>query len=216
LTGDVAIENSLRWGFTGAGGRHVMNELLEKVSITGWKRLLYGGIFLLLLWQLSRFWGQWEEGVTSIFYCIHGPMHEVGHTVAGMLHLPETAVILAGTVFQVLTPVAAGIYLACKGDLSAISFCTGWLGFSVMEAGIYMYDAAIGQLTLVVPFMDASDCEGDFTLLFRQWGCLDSGCAIGRGFVYAGYSIVFISLAMIIAMFISGFLKKQVPPGEKS
>ena len=178
---------------------------LDKFAVTGWKRALYVGILLLLAWQLSRFWGQWREGVVSVFYCIHGPMHEVGHTVAGMAGLGRTAVLLAGTIFQLLTPVAVGVYLACQGDLPAIALCVGWLGFSTMEAGIYMYDANIQQLTLVVPFMDASGCEGDFTQLFRQWGCLEAGCRIGEAVVDIGYCLVYLAMLMIVVMLAVGF-----------
>ena len=186
-----------------------MNAFLDRVSVKGVKRLLYMGIFLLLLWQLTRFWGRWQDGATSIFYYVHAPMHEVGHAVAGMLRLPRTIVILAGTVFQILTPVAIGVYFAFRNDLPAISLCTGWLGFSTMEAGVYMYDASIQKLALVVPFMDASDCEGDFTVLFRQWGCLDAGCRIGEITVCIGYCLVYLALAMIVAMIALGFLRRR-------
>ena len=192
-----------------------MNDFLDKISVTGWKRALYIGIFALLVWQLSRFWGQWQDGVSSIFYCIHAPMHEVGHTVARMLHLPRTVVILAGTIFQILTPVAIGAYFAWKNDLPAISLCTGWLGFATMEAGIYMHDANIQKLTLVVPFMDASDCEGDFTMLFRQWGCLDAGCKIGTVTVNIGYCFVYLALLMIIAMLVLGFTRRKPTPDNR-
>ena len=183
-----------------------MNKWLDRFAVTGWKRILYIGIFLLLAWQVSKFWGRWQEGVTSIFYFIHAPMHEVGHTVTRMLHFPETAVILAGTVFQILTPVAIGVYFAWHGDWPALSLCTGWLGFATLEAGTYMYDANLQRLNLVVPFMDASDLEGDFTILFRQWGCLESGCRIGTVTASIGYFFVYLALAMIVAMIGFGFV----------
>ena len=185
-----------------------MHNALDKIAVNGWKRVLYVGTFLLLAWQLHSFWGRWQDGVSSIFYCIHAPMHEVGHAVTGMLHFPRTVVILAGTIFQLLTPVAIGVYFAWRNDYSAISICIGWLGFATIEAGSYMYDANLQRLNLVAPFVDASDSEGDFTLLFRQWDCLESGCRIGTVTACIGYAFVYLALLMILLMLIAGCMRK--------
>ena len=106
-----------------------MDFIIRHFAITGWKRVLYAFIFILLCWQLSRFWGNWKDGVSSVFYVIHAPIHEVGHTVAAMIHLPQMAVVLAGSVFQLLTPIAIGVYFVWHGDCPALSLCLGWLGF---------------------------------------------------------------------------------------
>lgn len=179
----------------------------EKFCVTGWKMLLYIGIFILLAWELFHCWGNYKTGTTSIFYVIHAPMHEVGHTVAGLLCSSETIILLAGSVFQILTPVAIGVYFFFRKDYPALSLCLGWLGLATSEMGAYMYDANIQQLTLVTPFMDASDIEGDFTQLFRKWNCLESGCLIGEITAIIGYALVILALLMIIAMLILGAQK---------
>jgi len=187
------------------------NFIKHNFAVRGWQRLLYAFIFILLAWQLSRFWGNWKGscGCASIFYVIHAPIHEIGHTVVGLLCSSRTAIVLAGSVFQILTPVFVMASFAWHKDYPAISLGLGWLGFATSEMGIYMYDANIGQLNLVTPFMDASDLEGDFTVLFRTWNCLESGCRIGEITVGIGYALVFAALAMIIFMLALGFL---VPP----
>ena len=185
-------------------------------AVRGAKRVLYAAIFALLVWQLHKFWGVWIENPnTSIFYVIHGPIHEVGHTVTGIVTSSETAVVLAGSVFQILTPILVAVYFVVRKDYPATSLCLGWLGFATAEMGIYMYDANIGALQLVTPFMDASDIEGDFTILFRKWGCLASGCRIGEITVHIGYAFVFAALIMIIGMLVLGFLPERPMPEDE-
>ncbi len=186
-----------------------MNLLIRKLAITGWKRILYAFIFILLCWQLVRFWGEWKDGVSSVFYFIHAPIHEVGHAVAGMLCLPEAAVVMAGSLFQLLTPVAVGVYFVWHGDCPALSLCLGWLGFATIEMATYMYDAPFGNLTLVAPFSSGDDLIHDFEFLFTRWHCLDDACRIGELTAAIGYFFVFGALALIIAMFALGFLPRH-------
>ncbi len=191
-----------------------MDFLVRHFAIAGWKRVLYAFVFLLLCWQLSRFWGNWREGVSSVFYVIHAPIHEVGHSVAGLLHLPEVAVVLAGSVFQLLTPVAVGVYFVWHDDCPALSLCVGWLGFATLEMATYMYDAPVRELTLVAPFSSGENLIHDFEYLFTRWDCLDSAGLIGEVTAAIGYSFVFLALAFLIAMFALGFLPQ--PPKEDS
>ena len=187
--------------------------LIRHFAVTGWKRGLYAFIFLLLCWQLSRFWGNWKEGVSSIFYVIHAPIHEAGHAVARMSCLPEVAVVLAGSLFQLLTPIAIGIYLVWHGDCPSLSLCLGWLGFATIEMATYMHDAPFGNLTLVAPFSNGDNLIHDFEYLFTRWHCLESACRIGEFTAAIGYILVFAALALIVAMFAIGFLPR--PPTQE-
>ena len=183
-----------------------MEYLIRHFAITGWKRVLYAFIFILLCWQLTRFWGNWKEGASSVFYVIHGPVHEIGHAVARGLFLPEVIVVMAGSLFQLMTPIAIGIYFVWHGDWPALSLCLGWLGFATIEMATYMYDAPFGNLTLVAPFSSGDDLIHDFEYLFTRWHCLGSACRIGEVTAAIGYVFVFSALALIIAMFVLGFL----------
>ncbi len=186
-----------------------INSLLRHFAITGWKQVLYAFIFILLCWQLTRFWGNWKEGASSVFYFIHAPVHEIGHTVTGMMGLPEVIVIMAGSIFQLLTPIAIGVYFVWHGDYPALSLCLGWLGFATIEMATYMYDAPFGNLTLVAPFSSGDDLIHDFEFLFTRWHCLGSACRIGEVTAAIGYLFVFAALLLIIAMFVLGFLLKD-------
>ena len=192
-----------------------MNFLYRHFAITGWKRALYAFIFLLLCWQLSRFWGNWKEGVSSVFYYIHAPIHEVGHAVAGGLHLPQVAVVAAGSLFQLLTPVAIGVYFVFHGDWQALSLCLGWLGFATIEMATYMYDAPFGNLTLVAPFASGDDLVHDFEYLFTRWHCLHRACRIGEATAAVGYFFVFAALVAILDMFALGFMPKAAEAQEE-
>ena len=183
-----------------------MKTFIRRFAVTGWKRWLYVFIFLLLCWQLSRFWGNWKEGVSSVFYVIHAPIHEVGHAVTRVLHMPEVVVVLAGSIFQLLTPIGIGIYLAWHGDWPALSVCLGWLGFATIEMATYMHDAPFGNLTLVAPFSSGDNLIHDFEYLFTRWHCLGDACRIGEVTAVIGYLFVFAALALIIVMLVLGFL----------
>ena len=181
-------------------------------AATGGKRVLCAFIFLLLCWQLSKFWGGWKEGVSSIFYVIHAPIHEIGHNVAGMMRLPETAVVLAGSVFQLLTPVAIGVYLIRHGDFPALPLCLGWLGFAVIEMAAYMYDTPFRNLTLVTfPGGSGGEISHDFEYLFTRWHCFDSACRIGEITAAVGYGLVWLALALVVVVFVLGFLPRRMP-----
>ena len=171
-------------------------------------------IFALICWQLARFWGDWREGCSSVFYVIHAPLHEVGHAVARMLHLPETLVVLAGTVFQLLTPIAIGAYFVWHDDCPALSLCTGWLGFATLETATYMHDAPFGNLTLVAPFASGPELIHDFTFLFTHWHCLRHAARIAEITATIGYAFVYASLAMIVAMLILGWTRPEADNNE--
>ncbi len=183
--------------------------LRRHFAITGWKRVLYALVFSLLCWQLAKFWGNWKDGVSSIFYVIHAPIHEIGHFVTAAMHFPEVAVILAGSVFQLLTPIAIGAYLIWHGDCPALSLCLGWLGFATIEMATYMYDAPFGNLTLVTFPSGGDEIIHDFEYLFTRWHCLGSACQIGEVTAAIGYAIVFVALVLIIAMFILGLFPQS-------
>lgn len=186
-----------------------MSSPAEKFSIRGWQRLLYAIIFAWLCVELCRFWGNWQEGVTSVFYVIHAPLHEVGHTVAAMLHCPEMLVILAGTIFQLLTPCLIGLYLCLHNECQAVALCLGWLGCSTIEVAAYMNDAPCMNLNLVTPFAAATQDGHDWHNLFSMWNCLEQAETIAGITAFLGYTLLFASLAAIAFMFFLGFRQNK-------
>ena len=126
-----------------------------------------------------------------------------------MAHLPEPAVILAGSVFQVLTPILIGLYLFLHGDGPAVSLCLGWLGFATFEMAAYMYDAPFRNLTLVSFPPSSEHIIHDFEYLFTRWHCMHRACRIAEITASIGFAFVFIALALIIVMFILGFFPRH-------
>ena len=108
-----------------------------------------------------------------------------------------------------MTPIAIGAYFVWHGDCPAISLCLGWLGFATIEMATYMHDAPFRNLPLVAPFSDGENLIHDFEYLFTRMHCLNHACRIGVATAAIGYAFVFIALALIIAMFVLGFLPRR-------
>ena len=144
---------------------------------------------------------------STVFWVIHGVMHEVGHAV--MRWAGQTLCILGGSIVQWLTPIACGIYFCVSEERHAALVALGWLGFSFLDSAAYMRDAIEQELPLVAPF--ASDANGevlhDWNTLFTQWGVLPKAHAIGNVFAGIGYFCVAAAMIGIILAAIYGFLR---------
>lgn len=103
----------------------------------------------------------------SLFYLIHGPVHEIGHFVFSMSFFPEILHVAAGTLFQWLAPVAAGIQFFRIREFPALSVCLGWLGLSMFDTMVYMRDARVLKLQLTSPFAGDGEVIHDWFYLFH-------------------------------------------------
>ena len=132
--------------------------------------LLCAGYFLYAAW---RYASVRENGdYASLFYLIHGPIHEVGHLVFSMRFFPEFLHVAGGTVFQWLTPVAAGIQFIRIRSYPALAVCLGWLGLAMFDTVVYMRDARVLKLQLTAPFSGGGEVIHDWFYLFNHTGTL--------------------------------------------
>jgi hypothetical protein len=131
--------------------------------------MLYG-MFYLATWQ------QWHfiDFVTLI-------MHEAGHPL--FLVFGETISILGGTLMQFLVPIVLVMYFVRSEQLWSAAIITYWLGFSLINSGIYIADAQVQLLPLI-------GGEHDWTLLCSQWGIWGACPAIGHLVVSVGQGVV--------------------------
>lgn len=134
---------------------------------------------------------------TSLFYLIHGPMHEIGHFLCSSRFLPEILHVFAGTLFQWLTPVAAGIQFIRIREYPALAVCLGWLGLSMLDTMVYMRDAREQELQLVSPFANGGEIIHDWTYIFQHTGMLNHAGTIANitgffGYVLAGAAVLWI------------------------
>ncbi|MBO4618745.1 MAG: hypothetical protein J5654_01410 [Victivallales bacterium] len=131
-----------------------------------------------------------------MFWYIHGVFHEVGHAVTRWAG--ETICILSGTIFQLLTPIACGIYFFRSNEKHAVLMTIGWLGFALLDSATYMRDATEMQLTLVAPFVSSDNLTHDWNWLFTHWGILRHANAIGTAVAVLGIFAVALSLMLIV------------------
>lgn len=104
----------------------------------------------------------WFAGITLAF-------HELGHIVCSPLG--RTPMFLGGSVFQLLIPLAAALYLLLRQrDWFGLAVGLGWLATSLFELAIYVDDANRGNLALV-GFSDQP--EHDWDVLLTQWHVLN-------------------------------------------
>ncbi len=104
----------------------------------------------------------WFAGITLAF-------HEMGHIVfAG---LGNTMMLLGGSIFQVVIPASAALYLLFRqGDYFGFAVGTSWLSFALWELATYIWDANRDELPLV-GFGDHP--QHDWGTLLTQWGVLN-------------------------------------------
>ena len=155
---------------------------------------IYGG------WRYFAMNGEYS----TVFWYIHGVFHEIGHAVTRWAG--ETICILSGTVFQILTPIACGIYFCFSRERHAMLMTIGWLGFALLDAATYMKDAVEMRLQLVAPFASGEDLIHDWNWLFSHWGILRHANAIGNVVMTIGVAAVAISLLLMLIAVIFGLL----------
>ena len=176
-------------------------------SKRSWRKLLaefhiplkYLPVYVLLsvyfVYAIYRYFDLNGEYSTVLWY-IHGVFHEVGHAVTRWAG--DTICILSGTVFQILTPIACGIYFWRSHEKHAVLMTIGWLGFALLDSATYMRDAVEMQLQLVAPFVSSDDLIHDWNWLFTHWGILRHANTIGMVVEVLGVMAVVVSLLLII------------------
>jgi hypothetical protein len=148
-------------------------------------------LLLLFAWYLARYFGDPQRG--SIFDALTLGFHEMGHAAFGLLG-SHMLMVAGGTIFQLLVPTVAGLYLLIKQrDPFGAAVCLFWLGTSLINAGVYAADARAQALPLVSPFGPIDVDSHDWTVMLMRVGMLSKDKEIGSFLVEAG------KLAMILA-----------------
>lgn len=140
---------------------------------------------------------------SSLFYVIHGPIHEVGHFLFSSRYFPLMVHILAGTLFQWLAPIGAGIQFIRTREFPALAVSLGWLGFSMLDSMAYMRDAPVRELQLVSPFAGGGEIIHDWYYVFQHTGLLRHAETIGNLTGFFGY--IFACAAVLWIIFMIGY-----------
>jgi hypothetical protein len=113
--------------------------------------------------------------------------HEGGHLI--FLPFGQFAHMIGGSLLQILLPIIFLTYFMLRKELFSVTVMLFWLADNLINVSIYMKDAKLMQLPLLI--------EGtihDWNWIFNQLGLLDYATVIGGLFFYSGALIAIISV----------------------
>jgi hypothetical protein len=104
-------------------------------------------------------------------------IHEAGHPLFGLFGgtpFGYTLMILGGTLFELIIPLACAAYFVFRRESAGVAFCSFWFFENFLYIGTYMSDAR----TLALPLVGSGD--HDWEILFTQWNLLLRDQQIGH------------------------------------
>lgn len=150
-----------------------MDGAMEPTRWQNWGRYLVVGAVAV---AISVFAFILREPV-PIFDWIDLGVHELGHMV--VMAGPRMMHFLAGSVAQVIVPVALAFYFLWKQkDLAGAGFCFAWAGTSMWDVSVYIADAPMQAL----PLIGGGTHDWGYLLGPQGWDALNQAGSIA-GFV---------------------------------
>lgn len=153
--------------------------------------LRIAGLLILSLWTFW-IWSAYnlKEGVGSnLLHLILLPFHEAGHVF--LRWAPSIVVYAGGTLGQWAMPIILGGALLWKRGDPYGAALFGWLlGFSFMDAAIYIYDAYDPHLMLLTGYTGAESDNHDFIQVFGDLELLNHARGIGTFFAVLGAAVM--------------------------
>ncbi|HUI50864.1 MAG TPA: hypothetical protein VLX60_03715 [Terriglobales bacterium] len=116
-------------------------------------------------------------------------IHEAGHLLFSLGG--HTLMLLGGTLGELLVPLLCGCYFFFHGQTLGFAFSSFWFFENFLYIGTYMKDARANALPLV------NSEIGDWTILFGQWGMLDSDIKIGDFVRALGWAGMIVTLGWL-------------------
>lgn len=107
-------------------------------------------------------------------------IHEGGHFFFSWFG--ETMHVLGGTLGELIVPLLCAAYFFWYRETTGFAFSIFWFFENFPYIGTYMADSR----TAALPLVGGSD-EGDWTILFEQWGLLAQDQKIGNAMRSIGY-----------------------------
>ena len=104
-----------------------------------------GAILLIAVWG---WFALVRQDQTPIFVYLNIAVHETGHVL--FRPFGELTMLIMGSGFEVLFPLAVGVYFFVRRhDLVAAAICGGWAASALASAATYIADADDGRLALL-------------------------------------------------------------------
>lgn len=129
----------------------------------------------------------WLDGFVPLLGHVDFGIHELGHLLA--FPLPDSTMLLAGSVLQVAVPAGLSLYFWLeRHDRVGAVVTMAWVGSSLVNVGVYIADAPLRQLPIIGP-------RHDWATLLGRWGAMDMAPNIGGlvgaiGFIVIGSAFV--------------------------
>jgi hypothetical protein len=182
------------WGERMAGWLlHVPDE----VSRMYWSaRIATLAVFVLWTWLIWRDTDIPAGEIGSNFlHLVLTPFHEAGHYLL-FRWFGRFIMILGGTLGQHLMPtVLAGALLIKRRDPFGAALFIWLLGFSIIDMGVYMYDAYDPKLMLLSGRTGAESDGHDWQNIFGDLGLIRNARGIGLFFGWVGDAVMAAALA---------------------
>jgi len=167
-----------------------------EVSTTHWWARI-AGLVLFGAWTLW-IWRDVDipagESGSHFLHAVLLPFHEAGH-YAIFRWFGEFIMILGGTLAQHLLPlVIGGVLLIQKKNPYGAALALWLLGYSLIDMGVYMYDAYDPKLGLIGGGTGAESDGHDWQNLFGDLGLIRSARGIGMFWGWVGYAVMLAGL----------------------
>jgi hypothetical protein len=115
-------------------------------------------------------------------------VHEAGHVL--FQPFGDPLVILGGSLFQVIVPLAFVAYFLVRREVYSASVVTAWVGASLTNVARYIGDARAQEL----PLLGGENVIHDWWYLLIEWDLLPHDLAIARWVTMMG------ALAFVVAV----------------
>jgi len=102
------------------------------------------------------------------FFGLNLGIHEAGHLLTG--GFPTIVCAAAGSIFQCLAPLLAGVLFIRQRDFAALGFCLTWLASNLFYVALYVADAS--DMALPLLSVGGGEVYHDWNTILEQLGLL--------------------------------------------
>jgi len=147
-----------------------------------------------------------------------GIVHEGGHGICYILHLPQFITAANGTIFQLLFPFLVGYYYKRKGEIFAYLIGLFIFGISLHYTALYISTAHEGLFLPASKSFLGVDALHDFNYILSELHLLSYNTFIAGLVRFIAYMVMFYSTGKVIllAFFISEEKDKKRRKGYKN
>ena len=186
----IAVGEEVRLADETGGPAKWLLHVPAEVSRTNW----YGRLAALAAFTLWTLWIWHEvdipagESGSRFLHLVLTPFHEAGHYLI-FRWFGQFIFILGGTLGQHLLPIViGGVMIVQKRNPFGAALALWLLGYSLIDMGVYMYDAFDPKLGLIGGGTGAESDSHDWQNLFGDMELLRRARGIGMFWGWVGYA----------------------------